>query len=236
MRSWNQLQKQIVSCHKCDRLVTHCQTVAQEKRAAFAQWDYWGKPIPNFGDPSARLLIVGLAPAAHGANRTGRMFTGDRSGDFLFRAMHETGFASQPTSTDREDGLQLIDAAITAVAHCAPPANKPLPGEIDNCFGFLERTADLMPNLRGMLALGRIGFEGCLRLYRSRGWLPKGPKPEFGHGRLHPFAGAPFLLCSFHPSQQNTFTGKLTAEMLRQVFQTARREIESSEGESQGKR
>jgi uracil-DNA glycosylase family 4 len=165
---------------------------------------------------------VGLAPAAHGGNRTGRMFTGDRSGDFLLRAMHEAGFANQPTSVHRDDGLRLIDAAVTGVAHCAPPANKPTPTEVDNCFGFLEETVSLMPNLRGLVALGRIAFDGCLRLYRSRGWLPPGKKPLFAHDAVHHFAAAPFIVCSFHPSQQNTFTGRLTPKMLRDVFETAR--------------
>ena len=222
MATWENLQKRIVSCRKCPRLREHCQTIAHDKRAAFREWDYWGKPVPNMGSPSARLLIVGLAPAAHGANRTGRMFTGDRSGDFLFRALADAGFATQPTSTHADDGLELIDVAITAMAHCAPPDNKPTPVELDNCFGFLEQTVELMPNLAGIVALGRIGFDGALRLYRSRNWLPKGKRPAFGHGALHEFSGAPFLLASFHPSQQNTFTGKLTAGMMRGIFRRAR--------------
>jgi len=184
---------------------------------------YWGRPLPNLGGPGARVLIVGLAPAAHGGNRTGRMFTGDRSGDFLFRALYEAGFANQPQSTHAADGLELIDLAITAIAHCAPPANKPTPLEIASCSTFLEATIDAMPDLRGIVALGRIAFDGCLRLYRSRGWLPKGPKPAFGHGALYQFANAPFLLASFHPSQQNTFTGKLTPDMMRAVFKKARK-------------
>jgi uracil-DNA glycosylase family 4 len=203
----------------------HCAAVASEKRAAFRDWDYWGRPLPNLGGPSARLLLVGLAPAAHGGNRTGRMFTGDRSGDFLLRAMHEAGFANQPTSVHRDDGLRLIDAAVTGVAHCAPPANKPTPAEVENCFEFFEQTVDLMPNLRGMLALGRIALDACLRLYRSRGWLPRGRRPVFSHGAVHSFDPAPFLLCSFHPSQQNTFTGRLTPTMMRDVFLTARQLI-----------
>jgi uracil-DNA glycosylase family 4 len=226
MAQWETLQHRIIACQKCPRLRKHCLTIATAKRAAFRHWDYWGKPVPNLGNPDARLLIVGLAPAAHGANRTGRMFTGDRSGDFLFAAMHETGFATQPHSAHRDDGLELIDAAITATAHCAPPGNNPTPKEIDNCFGYFEQTVDAMPNLRGMLALGRIGFDSCLRLYRTRGWLPQGRKPTFGHGILHEFPGAPFLLASFHPSQQNTFTGKLTPKMMRDVFAKARELIE----------
>lgn len=223
---WENLQKRIVSCQRCPRLREYCQRIAIEKRAAFRDDVYWAKPLPNLGEPTARLLIVGLAPAAHGGNRTGRMFTGDRSGDFLFHALYDTGFASQPTSVWREDGLELIDLAITAVGHCAPPANKPLPIEVDNCSSYLERTAELMPNLRGVVALGKIAFDGCLRLYRSRGWLPAGPRPAFGHGVLHQFPAAPFLLGCFHPSQQNTFTGKLTPAMIRVVFLTARRLIE----------
>lgn len=219
---WFALQDAIVNCSRCPRLREHCARVASEKRAAFREWGYWGKPLPNLGEPSAKLLLVGLAPAAHGGNRTGRMFTGDRSGDFLFRAMHETGFASQPTSVSREDGLQLIDAAVTGVAHCAPPANKPTPAEIDNCFDFLDQTVALMPDLRGLLALGRIAFDGCLRLYRSRGWLTQGVRPHFAHAALHRFDHAPFILCSFHPSQQNTFTGRLTSTMMRDVFELAR--------------
>jgi uracil-DNA glycosylase family 4 len=225
-RRWRSLQNEIVTCARCPRLREHCTTVAQEKRAAFRDQDYWGKPLPNLGDSSARLLLVGLAPAAPGGNRTGRMFTGDRSGDFLLRAMFEAGFANQPTSIRRNDGLRLIDAAITGVAHCAPPANKPAPVEVDNCFPFLERTAALMPNLRGLVALGRIAFDGCLRLYRSRGWLPPGNRPQFAHGAVHEFPGAPFIVCTFHPSQQNTFTGRLTPVMMRQVFETARRLID----------
>ena len=222
MSSWTLLQQQLVSCNRCPRLRQHCQTIAAEKRATFRDCVYWGKPLPNLGDPNARLLIVGLAPAAHGGNRTGRMFTGDRSGDFLFRALYETGFANQPTSSHSDDGLKLKDVAITAIAHCAPPANKPTPREIDNCFSYFEATVDAMPNLRGMIALGRIAFDGCLRFYRSRGWLPPGKKPAFGHGACCEFPHAPFLLGSFHPSQQNTFTGKLTPAMMREVFEKAR--------------
>ena len=226
MTSWDKLQRSITTCEKCPRLRTHCRTIAAEKRRAFAEWTYWGRPIPNLGPPTARLLLVGLAPAAHGANRTGRMFTGDRSGDFLFQAMHETGFATQPTATHGEDGLELIDAAITAAAHCAPPDNKPTPEEIANCAPFLESTLDLMPNLRGILALGRIAFDACLRRYKSRGWLPAGPKPVFAHGAFYEFPNAPFLLATFHPSQQNTFTGRLTPEMMRAVFLTARARLD----------
>ena len=230
VRGWAKLQHDIVTCARCPRLRTHCQAVAAQKRAAFRDWDYWGKPLPNLGEPSARLLVVGLAPAAHGGNRTGRMFTGDRSGDFLFRAMYEAGFANQPSSDHKDDGLQLIDAAITGVAHCAPPGNKPALDELSNCSDFLDRTVDLMPDLRGVLALGRIAFDACLRLYRTRSWLPRDVRrrPVFAHGVVHRFPAAPFLAASFHPSQQNTFTGRLTPEMMRAVFDVARRLIDGA--------
>jgi len=226
---WDDLNKRIVACTLCPRLRDHCAQTAQEKRAAFRDHDYWGKPVPNLGPRTARLLIVGLAPAAHGANRTGRLFTGDRSGDFLFRAMHETGFANQPDSVRRGDGLELIDAAITGVAHCAPPGNKPLPDELTNCSTYLRETFQLMPHLLVVMALGRIAFDACLRIYRERGWMaPNTPKSAFGHGvvsRLSP--DAPHLAASFHPSQQNTFTGRLTPEMMRNVFITCRNLVEA---------
>ena len=223
---WDGLQSQIIKCRQCPRLVAHCRQKAAEKRAFFRDETYWGKPVPNFGPATARLLIVGLAPAAHGGNRTGRVFTGDRSGDFLFRALYETGFANQPTSRDREDGLEMIDAAITAVAHCAPPDNKPLPDELANCSAFLTQTFDLLPNLRGVVALGKIAFDHCVRLYSARDWLPAGPRPVFGHGRQYTFSNGPFLIGTYHPSQQNTFTGKLTPAMLREVFESARRMLD----------
>ena len=222
---WRELQERIVACVRCPRLLDHCAAVAAEKRAAFREQTYWGKPLPNLGTPDARLLIVGLAPAAHGANRTGRMFTGDRSGDFLFRAMYETGFASQPESLHRDDGLRLIDAAITGVAHCAPPGNKPTPVELGNCADFLRETLVLMPNVRAVLALGRIAFDACVRLYAS-----PPPRPTFAHGavwRPPPRTGRPPLVASFHPSQQNTFTGRLTRAMMRDVFETCRKLVHS---------
>lgn len=181
--------------------------------------------MPNFGDEKGRLLIVGLAPAAHGANRTGRMFTGDRSGEFLYRALYETGFANQPESISADDGLHLRDIAITAAAHCAPPDNKPLPQELANCAEYLHRTVDLMPNLRGMVALGHIGFDTILRFYRERGWIETKKGIGFAHGAIHHFPSAPFIICSYHPSQQNTFTGRLTKEMFVEIFRTAREMI-----------
>jgi uracil-DNA glycosylase family 4 len=229
VRAWAKLQRDIVNCTRCPRLRAHCQTVAEQKRAAFRDWDYWGKPLPNLGCADARLLVVGLAPAAHGGNRTGRMFTGDRSGDFLFRAMYEAGFANQPNSDHKDDGLKLIDAAITGVAHCAPPDNKPTTVEIETCSTLLERTVDALPDVRGFVALGRIAFDACLRLYRSRGWLArKTARPAFAHGAVFQPSGAPFLIACFHPSQQNTFTGRLTPAMMRDVFLAARRLVDGA--------
>ena len=224
--TWDRLNRKIVRCDRCPRLREHCLTIAQEKRAAYRDWTYWGKPVPNLGDPHGRLLIVGLAPAAHGANRTGRMFTGDRSGDFLFAAMHAAGFANQPTATDRDDGLMLQDIAITAAAHCAPPANKPTTEELAKCRDWFEQSVDLFTNLRGFVALGRIGFDQIVKLYRDRDWLPAGPRPKFAHGAAHTITGRPFVICSYHPSQQNTFTGRLTLEMLTAVFTEARRRLD----------
>ncbi len=220
---WNALQQDIVDCERCPRLRTYCRQVAITRRAAFRDQVYWGRPVPNLGSPSARLLIVGLAPAAHGANRTGRLFTGDRSGDFLFEAMYATGFCNQPTAMRADDGLRLIDCAITGAAHCAPPDNKPTPAELVNCQPFLDRTVALMPHLQGILCLGKIGFDTAIALYKRRGWLvPKAPRPQFGNAALHLFPAAPWLLCVYHPSQQNTFTRKLTQQMLQDVFRIAR--------------
>lgn len=224
---WNDLQQRITACEQCPRLRAHCRKVAQEKRAAYREWKYWGKPVPNLGETTARLLILGLAPAAHGANRTGRMFTGDRSGDFLFSALHATGWATQATSVRQGDGLQLLDAVITATAHCAPPDNHPTREELDHCRDYLRETLDLMPQLRGVVVLGRIAFDAAVRLFKEHAWWPDSVKPEFGHGKLYDFTPNPFLLCSYHPSQQNTFTGRLTPPMLRQIFTTARRLLDT---------
>jgi uracil-DNA glycosylase len=216
MRALNILQKQIVACGRCPRLREHCRSVAQTKRRAYLDWDYWGKPVPSFGDPNARLLILGLAPGAHGANRTGRMFTGDSSGDLLYRVLHETGFASQPTSVAASDGLQLIDAYITASAHCAPPDNKPTKEELANCRPYLERELQLLPNVRVIVALGRIAFDTYLGIVGARK-----AAYTFAHGAIH-YPGNRTLIASYHPSRQNTSTGKLTPEMLRAVFERAR--------------
>jgi uracil-DNA glycosylase len=218
---WATLNRQIIECERCPRLRNYCRRIAQQKRRAFAEWDYWGRPLPNFGDRKARLLVIGLAPAAHGGNRTGRMFTGDRSGDWLYKALFKAGFANQPHSVSIDDGLQLIDCAITAAVHCAPPDNKPTPRETANCQAWLNQTVDLL-NPRVMLALGQIGFRAAVAQAKRRGWY-SGPMPKFGHGALVELKENRWLLASYHPSQQNTFTGKLTEAMLDRVFTTARK-------------
>jgi uracil-DNA glycosylase family 4 len=219
---WNRLQERIVDCQRCDRLRAYCREIARTRRAAFRDQEYWGRPVPNFGDPNGRLLIVGLAPAAHGANRTGRMFTGDRSGDFLYRALHDARFASSPESRSNDDGLTLRDVAVTAAAHCAPPDNKPTPDELANCKEYLDETFAIMRNLQGIVALGKIGFDACLRYYRERGIIERLSDYKFSHGAIHIFPEAPFIIASYHPSQQNTFTGRLTMPMFLDIFMQAR--------------
>jgi uracil-DNA glycosylase family 4 len=214
---------EVIACQRCPRLREYCEHVAEVRRRAYRDWTYWGKPVPPFGDPHARLLVLGLAPAAHGGNRTGRVFTGDRSGDFLFRALYETGFASQPESVSRDDGLVLSDAYITAAVRCAPPDNKPAPDEFRNCRPYLERELDLLAGLRVIVALGKIAFDAYLTILRQRGVSRSRSAFVFGHDREHVTGpGLPALLSSYHPSQQNTSTGKLTARMLRDVFEHAR--------------
>jgi uracil-DNA glycosylase family 4 len=218
------LQQEIIACQRCPRLRAHCARVAATRRRAYRDWEYWGKPVPSFGDPEARLLIIGLAPGAHGSNRTGRMFTGDASGDLLFRVLHATGFASQPASRSRDDGLTLRGACITAAVRCAPPGNKPAPGEIRNCRPYLERELDLLPALRVVVALGRLAFEVYLSILLDRGRITRRSDLPFEHNRLHRIArGLPLLVSSYHPSQQNTSTGRLSESMLRAVFLKARR-------------
>jgi uracil-DNA glycosylase family 4 len=213
-----QLGKDIVRCRKCPRLVRYRENVSWQKRRAFREWDYWAKPVPGFGDPHAELLILGLAPAAHGANRTGRMFTGDRSGDFLYKALHRAGFASQPTSTDRNDGLALGNAYIAATLRCAPPANKPLPSELANCRPYFEAELDLI-RPRAVLALGGIAMRAYLGLLKNQGKINSFAEFPFHHGASHALPGdLPRLFVSYHPSQQNTFTGKLTETMLVRVL------------------
>ncbi len=213
------LQEEVVNCSLCARLVAWREQVALEKVKRFAGHDYWGKPVPSFGDPGARLLVVGLAPAAHGANRTGRMFTGDRSGDWLYRALYRAGFANQPASTHCEDGLSLDDCYITAVNHCAPPANKLLPEEIKNCREFLSREMALLTRLRVVVALGKVAFDA---VFREMAEPITRPRPKFAHAIEWPLQRDVKLIASFHPSQQNTFTGKLTGPMLDRVFSRAR--------------
>ena len=215
------LHRRIIACDRCERLRTHCHRVAEEKRAAFRADDYWGRPLPGFGDRQARVLIVGLAPAAHGANRTGRMFTGDRSGDFLMRAMHACGFASLPSSTRASDGLVLSDAYIVAAVRCAPPDNAPTPEEIASCQPYLEEEWAALSRVRVVVPLGKLAFDAVWRVLGARG-VPVRPRPPFGHLAEHAVAGAPTVLASFHPSQQNTFTGRLTMAMLTAVFTRAR--------------
>ncbi len=219
-RRWNDLNRHIIACRECPRLIEYCQRIGQQKKREFAGDDYWARPVPNFGESKARLLIVGLAPAAHGANRTGRMFTGDRSGLWLYRALHKAGFATQPVSLNRDDQLRLIDCAITATCHCAPPDNKPLPEELANCRQWLDATFDLVP-ASVFLALGQIAWRAIVEQARRREWH-RGPIPKFGHGATVPLADGRTLLGSFHPSQQNTFTGKLTEPMFDAVFTQAR--------------
>jgi uracil-DNA glycosylase family 4 len=221
------VHRRIVACERCPRLRAYCRRIAREKRAAFRHEEYWGRPVPGFGDPQARLLVLGLAPAAHGGNRTGRVFTGDQSGQFLMRALHATGFANQPTSTSADDGLVLRDAFITAALRCAPPGNKPTPEELAKCLPHLEAELRHLPRVRVIVALGRIAYDTAWRLLARRG-LSLPPKPPFAHGRLVRIPGGPVLVASYHPSQQNTFTGKLTPPMLARVFQTARRELARS--------
>ena len=216
MDSLAELGAEVTACRACPRLVAWREQVAIEKRAAFRDDIYWGRPVPGFGDPAARVCVVGLAPAAHGANRTGRMFTGDRSGDFLYAALWRTGFANQPTSTGRDDGLRLSGAWITAPVRCAPPANRPTPAERDRCRPFLERELALLGDLRVFVPLGSFGYQVLC------GVLGVTPRPAFGHGAEVALPGGRAIVCSYHVSQQNTFTGKLTEPMLDSVLLRAR--------------
>jgi len=213
---------EIVACERCPRLRAHCSAVAAEKRRAYRDWDYWGRPVPGFGDPAARLLVVGLAPAAHGGNRTGRVFTGDSSGDWLYAAMHEAGFANQPTSVSREDGLVLLGAYVTAAARCAPPGNRPTTEELNACRPFLVREMEALRGVRAVVALGGIALDAVVRAFIARGLAAPRPRPRFAHGALwDPGPGWPLVLCSYHPSRQNTNTGRLTKEMWREIFRRA---------------
>jgi uracil-DNA glycosylase family 4 len=222
MPSLAEVHDQIVNCTRCDRLRSYCARIAREKKAAHRHEDYWGRPVPGFGDPHAHVLVLGLAPAAHGANRTGRVFTGDGSGDFLMRAMHSAGFANIVTSRRSDDGLRLTGAYIAAAVRCAPPDNKPLPDEIAACHAHLTAEVAALPGVSAIVCLGRIAFDAALRLLASRGIVVR-PKPAFGHGLVYRPAGAPVLIASYHPSLQNTNTGRLTPDMLSSIFETARR-------------
>src|SRR5256885_1006587 len=221
------LNEEIVACRKCARLVKYREEVARVKRRMFREWEYWGKAVPGFGDPRAQLFILGLAPAAHGANRTGRMFTGDRSGDFLYAALHRAGFANQPTSLHRDDGLQLNDAYIAATCRCAPPENKPLPREILNCRTYLERELEILKP-KAILALGKIAWDGYLDILKQRGVISSRAPYKFAHGAEAEIApGTPRLFGVYHPSQQNTQTGRVTPAMYANVLAGIRRFLET---------
>jgi len=212
------LQQDVIHCSRCPRLVAWRGQVAREKVARFKEWDYWGKPVPSFGDPKARLLIVGLAPAAHGGNRTGRMFTGDRSGDWLYRTLHKFGFANQADSSSCNDGLKLYDCYITASARCAPPDNKLLPEELKSCRPYLLKKLQLLITVRVIVALGKVAFDSSYDAFRESGLTSLPTRPAFGHGNEYKLNERQTLIASFHPSQQNTFTGKLTEKMFDGVF------------------
>lgn len=220
--SFARLAREVAGCERCPRLRAWCREVARTKVRRFAGDDYWGRPVPGFGDPDARLLIVGLAPAAHGANRTGRVFTGDRSGDFLFAALHRAGFANQPTSVRRGDGLTLAGCYVAAAARCAPPANKPTPEEMAACRPFLQREWRLLTRLSAVLVLGKIALDALVATLRAMERIPPRGAYAFGHGVTHDLGGGVRLFCSYHPSQQNTFTGKLTPADLDRVLADVR--------------
>jgi uracil-DNA glycosylase family 4 len=216
------LAAEVVACRRCPRLVAWREEVAVVKRASYAGEEYWGRPLPGFGDPSARVLLLGLAPAAHGGNRTGRIFTGDRSGDWLFASLWRTGFANQPTSVARDDGLRLTDCYVTAAVRCAPPGNRPLPAERDSCLPYFVRELDLLERVRVIVCLGGFAWEVAFRALAGAGVVVPRPRPRFGHGAWVPGLGRFTVLGCFHPSQQNTFTGKLTEPMMDSVFSQAK--------------
>ena len=216
---WNRLNRQIDACTKCPRLIDHCHEIARIKRRAYMDQDYWGGPVSNFGDPYAELLLVGLAPGAHGANRTGRMFTGDRSGDWLYKALHKAGFANQPSATNLKDGLRLNNCAITNICHCAPPQNKPTRQEVLTCQPWFEQLVEQLP-IKVFLAFGQIAWRGVIDFMKDTN-IYEGAIPKFGHAETFAFADGRVLLGSYHPSQQNTFTGRLTEPMFNRVFRKA---------------
>ena len=217
------LNHDVVGCTRCPRLVVYREQIACEKRRAYREWEYWGKPVPGFGDPDARVLVMGLAPGAHGSNRTGRPFTGDVSGNFMYPVLYETGFANQPTATDRNDGLKLKDLYITAAVRCAPPDNKPLPTELAACSTFLDRELAGLGKVKVIVALGKIGFDAYLNYLKRRGLLTTKKDYIFGHGASYSLPDHRILLASYHPSNQNTQTGKLTRDMFLKIFKQAAR-------------
>ena len=217
------LNAEVVACTLCSRLVSYREKIAAEKRRAYREWDYWGKPVPGFGDPNAKVLILGLAPGAHGSNRTGRPFTGDASGNFMYPVLYETGFANQPTATDRNDGLVLTGIYITAAGRCAPPDNKPMPEELANCAPFLDRELDGLKNVKVIVALGKIGFDAYLNYLKRHKIIASRAPYQFAHGAHYSIPSGKNLLASFHPSNQNTNTGKLTRPMFVEIFQEAKR-------------
>lgn len=220
--SLDELNQQIIACERCPRMRQHCVAIARERRRQWRDWEYWALPVPSFGDPSARVVVVGLAPGAHGSNRTGRPFTGDGSGDFLYPVLFDTGFASQPESTRRDDGLVLTDLWITAAARCAPPGNKPTTAELNNCAPWLDQEFVLLPRMRVVVCLGRIGFEATVAAFLRSGALVSRAGLSFAHGAEYRLPDGRFLLASYHPSLQNTNTGRLTRIMFRAVFERAR--------------
>ncbi len=219
------LNREVIACTRCPRLVEYREQIGREKRRAYREHEYWAKPVPGFGDPKARVMILGLAPGAHGSNRTGRPFTGDASGKFMYPILYKAGFASQPNAEHRDDGLKLIDCYITAAVRCAPPDNKPLPSELMNCSEYLDREFEILRNLKVVVALGKIAFDAYLSHLRRGGVMTKRAGYVFGHGAKYPIQNGLTLLASYHPSNQNTATGKLTAAMFEDVFRAAKRII-----------
>jgi uracil-DNA glycosylase len=226
MRALTLLNKRIADCVACPRLVTYRQAIAHEKRKQYRDWTYWGRPVPGFGDGSARLYVLGLAPAAHGGNRTGRVFTGDRSGDWLYEALHRYGFANQATSQHKRDGLTLSDCYIGATVRCAPPGNKPAPEEFEACRPYVREELRLLQNVRVVVVLGKIAFDHYLKASRGEGHRIPSPMPTFAHAAVYRMPWGMTLIGSYHPSQQNTFTGKLTRQMFHSVFRMARNAVE----------
>jgi len=224
MAAWlTQLNRDVIACTRCPRLIAHCQKIGQEKKRAYREWEYWAKPVPGFGDAKARVLFLGLAPGAHGSNRTGRPFTGDGSGNFMYPVLHDAGFASQPTGTHKGDGLMLRDGYITAVVRCAPPGNKPTPQELGNCTSFLDRELAGLKHVKVIVALGKIAFDGYLAHLKRRGLVERKSAYVFAHGAEFRMPDGRTLIAAYHPSLQNTNTGKLTRAMLLRVFERASR-------------